>query len=61
MDGGNEFLILAIEDGELPEELDIAAAASFLLGPLMHRGLMERIPIDGEFIDEVIDRYLLRS
>lgn len=51
-------LAKGIEDGELPSDLDTSVAASLLLGPMMHRGLMAREPIDDAFIDTIVDRFL---
>lgn len=51
-------LIQGIESGELPSGTDVSVAASLLLGPMMHRGLMAREPIPDSFIDLVVDRFL---
>lgn len=47
-----------VAEGELPEGLDISIASSMLLGPLLHRGLMVGVPIDADFVDQVVDRFL---
>ena len=50
----------AIGRGELPADLDTAAAVDELVGPIYHRVLVTGDPVDDAFVDGIIDGFLLR-
>lgn len=54
----NQALHKAVEAGTFPASEDLSVAAAFLLGPLMHRGILARRPIDDAFIELVVDRFM---
>jgi AcrR family transcriptional regulator len=54
----SQALRKAVEVGTYPASEDLNVAASFLLGPLMHRGILAREPIDDAFIKLVVDRFM---
>jgi hypothetical protein len=53
-----QVLRKAVEAGTYPPSEDLNVAASFLLGPLMHRGIMTRETIDEAFIELIVDRFM---
>jgi AcrR family transcriptional regulator len=52
----HEIIRRAIARGELPTGTDPATAAAALLGPLFYRRWFSREPLDGAFIDSVLQR-----
>jgi AcrR family transcriptional regulator len=52
------ILLGAIERGELPATTDIELALDLLYGPLYHRLLHGHAPLDGRFLNDVVDAVL---
>jgi AcrR family transcriptional regulator len=52
----HEIIRRAIARGELPTDTDPATTAAALLGPLFYRRWFSREPLDGAFIDSVVQR-----
>jgi AcrR family transcriptional regulator len=50
-----------IERGELPPDLDVDAALAELLGPVYYRVLVTGEPVDSEFTDQLVDRFVARA
>lgn len=50
----------AVQRGELPADLDVAAEAAQLVGPLYYRVLVTGEPIDTDFIDRLVRAFLTR-
>jgi AcrR family transcriptional regulator len=50
----------AIERGELPADLDVAAAVDELVGPIYHRVLVTGDPVKDTFVDGIVDGFLGR-
>lgn len=50
----------AIQRGQLPADLDLAAETDQLVGPLYYRVLVTGEPIDEDFLDRLVDGFLIR-
>ncbi|MFI0778451.1 TetR/AcrR family transcriptional regulator [Streptomyces sp. NPDC021212] len=50
----------AVERGELPSGLDLAAELDQLMGPVHYRVLVTGEPVDEEFTDRLVDAFLRR-
>lgn len=50
----------AVERGELPPELDLAAEIDQLMGPVYYRVLVTEGPVGEEFTDGLVDAFLRR-
>ena len=50
----------AVQRGELPAGLDIAAETDLLVGPLYYRVLVTDEPVDDDFTDRLVDAFLRR-
>jgi AcrR family transcriptional regulator len=53
-----EILRSGIESGELPESLPIEVAVARLAGPILSRGLVAGLPVDGHLVTGVVDGFL---
>nr|WP_237550565.1 TetR-like C-terminal domain-containing protein [Streptomyces sp. SID8354] len=51
----------ALQRGQLPEGLDVAAETDQLVGPLYYRVLVMGEPVSEGFIDHIIDGFLQRT
>lgn len=47
-----------VRRGDLPPHLDIDRAVALLAGPLFYRAMVSREPVDGPFVDAVVDAVL---
>lgn len=50
--------MIAQQQGELPEDLDLAFAIDLIWGPLFHRWLQGSGPLTPEWADAVVDAAL---
>jgi AcrR family transcriptional regulator len=50
----------ALQRGQLPPDLDLAAEADQLVGPLYYRVLVTAEPLGEDFTDRLVDAFLLR-
>ena len=48
----------AIARGELPADLDVAAAVDLLVGPVYHRILITGDPVDERFVDGLVEHFI---
>jgi len=48
-----ERLRQAVDDSEMPADLDVDLAVSLLVGPLLHRRLLQREHLDERWLDQV--------
>lgn len=48
----------AVEHGDLPSDLDRAAAVADLEGPVFYRALVRREPVEADAVGPVVDRFL---
>jgi AcrR family transcriptional regulator len=53
-----EVLRRGIERGELPPDTDVAVMGSMLVGPIFHRLMITREPLDEAFVDALVDAIL---
>jgi hypothetical protein len=48
----------AVERGELPNDTDVAVMSSMLVGPIFHRLIITREPLNDAFVDALVDALL---
>jgi len=53
-----KLLQRAVERGELPPDTDVAVMGSMLVGPIFHRLMITQEPMDGAFVDKLVDALL---
>lgn len=58
MEPYREVLWAAMAAGEIRPDIDVDVAVSTLSGPVFYRRLVSREPIDGDYIEKVVDQFL---
>jgi AcrR family transcriptional regulator len=53
-----QLLRRAVDRGELPDDTNVEVMSSMLVGPIFHRFLVTREPIDDSFVDALVDALL---
>jgi AcrR family transcriptional regulator len=53
-----QMLRRGVERGELPRETDVEVMSTILVGPIFHRFLITREPLDDAFVDALVDAVL---
>ena len=53
-----QMLRRAVERGDLPSDTDVEVMSTMLVGPIFHRFLITREPLDDAFVDALVDALL---
>jgi len=53
-----QMLRRAVERGDLPSDTDVEVMSTMLVGPIFHRFLITREPLDDAFVDTLVDALL---